>query len=439
MDDKLENEKAVIGAMCCDPDEADAAFTLRPDDFTGKHREIYRVAKDLYGRGVIPDLVALNNELDAIGKLASVGGSAYLSDLVIFVPHVANVGYYVSKVREESHRRRLRSLSMLLNSNCDTMPVKELLASIDGCADVLRGTESKGPEKISVAIGKAFKQMELATLNKGEITGVSTGLPDLDIMLAGLNPGKLYILAGRPGMGKSALALDMARHASRGLDGTPVLFFSHEMPDVELAQRSLCSEGRVDGAVARIGGMTSADFSRLGDAANVLHQSNLWIDDTPVMTAAGIAAKAKAMKKKHGLGLVIIDYLQLLDGEGKRYEIVTEASRRLKLLSKEIDAPVVALCQLNRSLESREDKRPKMSDLRESGALEQDADVILFVYREAIYCECKGNKDCSHDHHRKAEVIVGKQRGGPCGTVHCEYIGEHTTFRPKQGGYHDRT
>jgi replicative DNA helicase len=423
----LDNEKAILGAICLDPDEALDRINLAADDFTGAHREIYRVMLDLHCQGIKPELVALTNELVRIKKLQEVGGVTYLNELMEFSPTAVNVGYYVKQVREKSQRRKIRGIAEAIQQNADKMPVAEILEKIEATIDGIRGKSEGGPKKISEALLKALNVLEARREHKGQIPGAPTGLTPLDRMLGGIQPSKFYIVAGRPGMGKTALAMDIARHV--GKSGKPTLLFSMEMDEAELGERALSSEGKIDNGKMRFGMLEGADFSKLNDAADRLHKSQLWIDDTPVLTASEIRSRAKQIKRKHGIGAVIVDYLQLIDGTGTRYDIVTDASRQLKLLSKEIEAPVIALCQLNRGLENRDDKRPKMADLRESGALEQDADVIMFCYREAIYCDCKGVAECEKNHRRKAQIIIGKHRGGPVGTVNCEYIGEHTTFR----------
>lgn len=423
----LDNEKAILGAICLDPDAALDRINLAENDFTGAHREIYRVMLDLHCQGVKPELVALTNELVRVKKLQEVGGVNYLTELLEYSPTAANVGYYVKQVRERSQRRKLRGIAEAIQQHADSMPVAEVLEKIEATIDGIRGKAESGPKKISEALLKTLNVLEERRKHKGQIPGAPTGLTPLDKMIGGIQANKLYIIAGRPGMGKTALAMDIARHV--GKSGKPALLFSMEMDDAELGERALSSEGKIDNGKLRFGMIEEADFSKLDAAAARLHKSQLWIDDTPVLTASEIRSRAKQIKRKHGLGAVIVDYLQLIDGTGTRYDIVTDASRQLKLLSKEVEAPVIALCQLNRGLENRDDKRPKMADLRESGALEQDADVIMFCYREAVYCDCKGVAECAKDHRRKAQIIIGKQRGGPIGTVDCEYIGEHTTFR----------
>lgn len=430
----LDNEKAILGAICLDPDEAMERVTLSPDDFTGAHREIYRVMLDLQHQSIKPELVALTNELNRIHKLQEVGGVSYLSELLNFSPAASNVGYYVNHVREASQRRKIRGIAESITQHSKDMPVGDLLENIELAIDGIRGRVDNGPKKISEALAKTVEVLEARCKNKGKIPGTPTGLTPLDQMLGGIQANKFYIIAGRPGMGKTALAMDIARHI--GKTGTPALLFSMEMDDAELGERALSSEGKIDNTTMRFGMIDGPDWPKITEAAGRLHKSQLWIDDTPVLTASEIRSRAKQIKRKYGLGVVIVDYLQLIDGKGTRYDIVTDASRQLKLLSKEIGAPVIALCQLNRGLENRDDKRPKMADLRESGALEQDADVIMFCYREAVYCECKGMAECKDNHQRKAQIIIGKHRGGPIGVVECEYIGEHTTFREvKHGQY----
>ena len=266
------------------------------------------------------------------------------------------------------------------------------------------------------------------------MTGVPTGFIDLDEKTAGFQRGDLIIIAGRPSMGKTAFALNIAQYAGiHGEPPQPVAVFSLEMSKEQLVTRLLCCEARVDASRLRTGHLIDSDWDKLMRGASALHDSKIFIDDTPAITVLELRAKSRRLKAEEGIGLIVIDYLQLMRGGASiesRQQEISDISRSLKALAKELNVPVVALSQLNRSLENRPNKRPIMSDLRESGAIEQDADVIMFVYREAVYCDKCKNKEiqCDEDHERDAEIIIGKQRNGPIGTVNLTFMGEFTKF-----------
>ncbi len=278
-----------------------------------------------------------------------------------------------------------------------------------------------------------FKSIEALYERKELVTGVPTGYHDLDKMTAGLQPSDLIIVAGRPSMGKTAFALNVVEYATTHADNSvPAVIFSLEMSKEQLVQRMLCSLAKVDAGRLRTGHLGESDWPKLTMAAGQLADTQIYIDDTPAISVLELRSKARRLKAEHGLGLIIVDYLQLMRGSNpeSRQQEISEISRSLKALAKELELPVVALSQLNRSLESRTDKRPMMADLRESGAIEQDADVIMFVYREAVYCEdCKSReRTCEKGHDKDAEIIIGKQRNGPIGTVHLTFRGEFTRF-----------
>lgn len=278
-----------------------------------------------------------------------------------------------------------------------------------------------------------FKAIEQLYERKELVTGVPTGYVDLDTMTAGLQKGDLLIVAGRPSMGKTAFGLNIIEHATmRAKEPVPAMIFSLEMSKEQLVQRMLCSVSRVDASRLRTGHLGDSDWPKLTNGAGHLSEAQIFIDDTPAISVLELRAKARRLKAEYNLGLVVVDYLQLMQGSNSesRQQEISEISRSLKALAKELSVPIIALSQLNRSLESRTDKRPVMADLRESGAIEQDADVIMFVYREAVYCDACKKRDgsCDKNHANDAEIVVGKQRNGPIGTVHLTFKGEFTRF-----------
>ncbi len=290
---------------------------------------------------------------------------------------------------------------------------------------------------------ETFKNIEKLYQRKELVTGVPTGFTDLDAMTAGMQPSDLVIIAGRPSMGKTAFILNIVENAGlRAEPQVPTLVFSLEMSKEQLVQRMLCSVSRVDASRLRTGHLVDSDWGKLTEGAGKLSDAPIFIDDTPAITVLELRAKARRLKAERNLGMVVVDYLQLMQGHNSesRQQEISEISRSLKALAKELSIPVIALSQLNRSLENRTDKRPIMADLRESGAIEQDADVIMFIYREAVYCEdCKSrDRSCEKGHEKDAEIVIGKQRNGPIGTVHLTFQGQFTRFEnqsKRQEGY----
>lgn len=420
----IDNEKNVISGICNDEDAFDAAAgILTADDFTGRHRVIFGAIESIVSEKVIPELGTLVAQLQKTDSLNSVGGAGYLAEVLSFSPSTANIKFYAKKVRDESIRRQVNQFAdKILNFQG---PSDLLVALVENGAFDFGISESKDPVHISSSIRKVAKNMEKARDNRGSIMGLTTGITGLDSMLNGLQPGKVYLVAGRPAMGKSAFGLDIVR---RNKD-VASLFISMEMENEELAQRAVCSEAKVDSFIVNNGRCDVSHWGQLTSAFGALAGSKIWTQDRPSQTMGQVYSTARKWKRKHGLGLLVVDYLQLVDGKGSEYETIGEASRMFKRIAKELKIPVVVLSQLNRELEKRDDKRPKLSDLRGSGQIEQDADCIIFPYREAIYCDCRGMADtCGKDHWRDAEIIVAKHRGGKVGMIPAKYIGEHTTF-----------
>ncbi len=436
----LEAEMSVLGGILIDNDAINRVLELlQTDDFYREsHRRIFSAMLELSERREPCDLITLTDALTRRGDLDTCGGAGYLATLVDYVPTAANINYYCKIVKEKSVNRHLISVAteIVTKGYEEQGDVNSLLDQAQKALFEI-GENKLRPQYFQVKdiIKGAFSILESLYERKELVTGVPTGFLDLDQMTAGFQPGDLIIIAARPSMGKTALALNIASHASAEVKGEKAasVIFSLEMGKEQLVTRFLSSIARVDASKMRTGHFNDTDWPRLQHAANILHGAPIFIDDTPAISVLELRSKARRLKSEHNIGMIIVDYLQLMRGgdsiENRQQEI-SEISRSLKALAKELHVPVIALSQLNRSLESRGDKRPMMSDLRESGAIEQDADVIMFVYREAVYCEHCKKKDgsCTANHERSAEVIIGKQRNGPIGTVELAFLGEFTRF-----------
>jgi replicative DNA helicase len=435
----IEAEMSVLGGILLDNEAINRTLEiLTPEDlYRENHRKILQAMIDLNDRGEPCDLITLTSILKKKGELEEVGGGAYLATLVDYVPTAANIAYYCKIVKEKGLTRKLISAATEIATRGydGQMEVEELL---DNAQKVIFEISEDKLRPAFFPVGAILKEsirnLELLYERKEHITGVPTGFTDLDEKTAGFQRSDLIIIAGRPSMGKTAFALNIAENAALHSDQRhPVAIFSLEMSKEQLVTRLLCSESRVDASRVRTGHFQENDWPKLIKAASALHDARIFIDDTPAISVLEMRAKCRRLKAEHDVGLIIVDYLQLMRGgvspESRQQEI-SEISRSLKALAKELNVPVVALSQLNRGLESRTDKRPMMSDLRESGAIEQDADLIMFVYREAVYCEKCKNRDlnCEENHERNAEIIIGKQRNGPIGTVNLTFMGEHTRF-----------
>ncbi|MEZ4337260.1 MAG: replicative DNA helicase [Sandaracinaceae bacterium] len=427
----LDAERAVLGGILLDNAAlASASEILEPDDFYGRANALLFAAMLELGRKGAPvDLITLRAWLVDRGTLQKAGGDEHLVGLTETIPTVENIAHHANIVRDKSVVRRLIQ-------SCHEIAAKgygdygEVEEFIDGAEkqifDVTKQKSASPYEHIKDVVIRTFEQVTEAAERKEKITGLPTGFAKLDKMTAGLKAGELIVIAGRPGMGKTAVAMNIGVHACATRQ-TPVVVFNLEMAKEELAKRLLCSEARVDGGRLRTGMLSRDDWTRLTSAAGTLTNMPLFIDDTPAITVMELRGKARRLLSEHGLGLIIVDYLQLMRAGTKvesREKEVSEISRSLKALAKELSVPVIALSQLNRGVETRsgKDKRPQLADLRESGAIEQDADVILFVFREEFY-----NRD-DPDLRGIAELIIGKQRAGPVGTVKCRFFHEYTRF-----------
>jgi replicative DNA helicase len=406
--------------------------SLRAEDFYREsHRKIFRAMIELSDRSEPVDIITLSEVLKNRGELEAVGGSAYLASLNDFVPTAANISYYARIVREKS------ILRYLINAATDIATkgfegqgnVEELLDSAEKAIFDITEQRIKGSfVKVGDMMKDSIKMVEKLFERKTMITGVPTGFKDLDTKTAGLQPADLIIVAARPGMGKTAFSLNIASHAA--FAGHGVAIFSLEMAKEQLALRLLCSEARVDNSKVRTGYLSDRDFPKLATAAGRLHDALIYIDDTPAISVLELRAKARRMARDRDkkLALIIIDYLQLMRGSGaaqNREQEISEISRSLKALAKELNVPVLAISQLNRRVEDRNDKTPQLSDLRESGAIEQDADVIAFIYREAAY------NPKSDDN--TATITIAKQRNGPIGDLNLTFLREFTRFEDYTG------
>lgn len=433
----LEAEMSILGAILLDNDAINRVLEiLIPEDFYREsHRKILRAMIELNDRREPSDLVTLSMMLKKNGELEEIGGGAYLATLVDYVPTAAHVAYYCKIVKEKAITRKLISAAteIVTQSYDDQCELEQTLDNAQKVIfDISENKLKPAFFPVSAILKDTIKNIEMLYEKKEHVTGVPTGFIDLDEKTAGLQSGDLLIIAGRPSMGKTAFALNVAQYAAVDA-GTPVAVFSLEMSKEQLVTRLLCAQSKVDASRLRTGHLIEGDWNRLLKGASTLHSSKIFIDDTPAISVLELRAKSRRMKAEHNIGLIVIDYLQLMrgrDGSDSRQQEISEISRSLKALAKELEVPVIALSQLNRGLENRTDKRPMMSDLRESGAIEQDADVIMFVYREAVYCEKCKNKEmtCDEGHERNAEIIIGKQRNGPIGTVNLVFMGEHTKF-----------
>ena len=403
--------------------------TLDGDDFySSTHKRIFQSIIDLTDRNEPADLITLSSLLKDRSQLDAVGGAAYVGSLVDAVPSAANISYYSKIVKEKSVLRKLISATTGILSR-----TYEDATDIDGIIDeaeyaIFQISENKIRQSFSPIreiIKDSFRTIERLFEKKSLITGVSTGFEELDRMTSGFQRSDLIIIAGRPSMGKTAFALNIAQHASIEMD-VPVAVFPLEMSKEQLAMRMLSSEARVDAQRLRKGFLGETDWPRLTTAAGALSEAKLFIDDTAAITVLEMKAKARRLKAERGLGLVVLDYLQLMRGRDQspsREQEISEISRSLKALAKELSVPVVALSQLNRQVEARSDRRPQMADLRESGAIEQDADVILFIYRDEVYNRSEDNPEKGI-----AEIIIGKQRNGPTGKIKLAFLKEFTRF-----------
>ena len=424
-----EAEQAVIGSMLTDKEAIISAIELlKIDDFYREDNKIiYEAILNLYNRAEPVDIITLKSELSSMGKLDSVGGLEYLADLPEKVPTTSNVEKYIKIVEEKALMRNLiKTANDIIKLGYDeTQDANVLLDQAEKkIFDTVQAKNQKGYVSIKDILVDTFVELEQLYNQKKHITGVPSGFTDLDYKTAGFHNSDLILVAARPAMGKSAFALNIASYAATKAK-VPVAIFSLEMAKEQMGNRLLCSEAMVDSNKVKTGKMDDEDWEKLAYASGVLSESKIFIDDTPGITIMEIRAKCRKLKLEQDIGLVVVDYLQLVAGSGKRganrEQEIAEISRSLKILAKEINVPVIALSQLSRAVEQRPDHRPMLADLRESGSIEQDADMVLFLYRDEVY-----NKET--DRPGIAEVIIGKHRSGSLGTIDLTWMGNYTKF-----------
>ena len=424
----IDAEQAVLGSMLTDKDAVNAAIeTLKEDAFYREdNRAIYQAIVNLYSKSEPIDIITLKDELESMDKFEQVGGFEYLASLPDKVPTTANVQKYIKIVEEKSILRNLiKTANEIIELGYD--PAEDVEDIMDGAEkkifDLMQSKNQKGYTPIKDVLVESFTKLEELYNRKQHITGVPTGFAELDYKTAGLHGSELILIAARPAMGKTAFALNLATNAAlRG--NAPVAIFSLEMSKDQLVNRILCSEAMVDSNKVRTGKLGEDDWVKLAGAIGPLSEAEIYIDDTPGISVTEIRTKCRKLSIDKGIGLVVIDYLQLVQGSkraGSREQEIAEISRSLKILAKEINVPVIALSQLSRAVEQRPDHRPMLSDLRESGSIEQDADIVMFLYRDDYYNKESEKKDI-------AEVIIAKQRGGQTGTVELLWMGQYTKF-----------
>jgi replicative DNA helicase len=428
----LEAEMAVLGAILQEKEALYRAMEmLRPEHFyRPAHQQVFRACIELFQRNETADLITLSDALRRQKQLEAVGGEVYLTALHDSVGTAANVAYYARIVKEKFvFRELIRSATQIVEeASGEGAGADELLDQAERrIFEIAQDRIARGFQPLSAILKGTFEEIERLYDRKAMVTGVPTGFPEFDQMTGGLQLSDLVIVAGRPGMGKSSFALNVAAHASL-VEGLAVGVFSLEMSSSMVTQRLLCAEARVEAYRVRTGRLRADDWTPLTSAASRLHDAKIWIDDSPSMSILELRAKARRLKAQQHLDLLIIDYLQLLRGPSRpesRQQEVADICRSLKSLAKELHVPVVALSQLSRAVEARDKKRPQLADLRESGAIEQDADLVAFIYRPGYYEELRDPEEA-----RLAEVIIGKQRNGPTGTLKLSYLWEYMRFEP---------
>lgn len=426
----LEAEESILSSILIDNNTLfEVLEILSPEDFyRSAHQKIFSAIAELFYRNEPIDLVTLTNILREQGRLEEIGGAAYLASLVDTVPLAVNAQHYAKIVHDKSCLRRLIEKTNTITKRCfeDRGDVENIIDFAE--SSIFEISENKIKPAfypLKTIIEDNIDLLEERQGNKALVTGVATGYTKIDELTSGLQKSDLVIIAGRPGMGKTAFALNIAKHAAV-VHNIPVAIFSLEMSKDQLSLRLLSSEAKIDSSRLRRGFITQEDWIKITDAAGTLSQSPVFIDDSPSISALEIRAKSRRLKMDKNIGLIIIDYIQLMKGRvaAERRDLeISEISRSLKALAKELDLPVIALSQLNRKLEERSDKRPQLADLRESGALEQDADVVAFIYRDELY-----NRDENNPNKGKAEILVAKQRNGPTGSAILTFLEKYTSF-----------
>lgn len=421
-------EQAILGSMLVDKDAVNSAVeVLKADDFYREdNKEIYSAMLEVYGTGRQIDMITLKEQLKLRGTLEKVGDVSYIATLIDNVPTTSNVESYVKIVEEKSTLRKLIKVAndIIKLGYSQTEEVDTIIEQTEKKVfDVLQDRNSKGYESIKQVLITVFDELEDMYQNKRKMSGIESGFIDLDSKISGLNPSDLLIVAARPAMGKTAFVLNIATHVAKNVN-VPVLMFSLEMSADQMVKRIVACEAEIDSTKLKNADLNSEDWLKLGEASGKLSDIPLYIDDTPGLSSTELRAKCRKAKLEKGVGLIIIDYLQLMESKNKsssRQQEISEISRSLKVLAKELKVPVIALSQLSRATESRTDHRPMLSDLRESGAIEQDADIVMFLHREDYYNPETEKKNI-------AEVILAKNRSGSIGTVELAWLGQYTKF-----------
>lgn len=425
----IEAEQAVLGAIFLEPSAlTTASEMLIPEDFyRASHQKIFEFMLKLNDKGKAVDLITVTEELAAAKILEDTGGVPYLSELAASVPTAANIEYYAKIVEEKSILRRLIRTATTIASDGYTREdeVEALLGEAEKSILEVSGRKNVSAfHNIKDVLVRTYDNIEVMNNRAGEITGIATGFSELDRMTAGFQRNDLIIVGARPSVGKTAFALNIAQNVATK-SGENIAIFSLEMGAEQLVMRMLCAEGNIDAQRLRTGTLTDEDWGKLTMAMGSLSNAGIFIDDTPGVRITDIRSKCRRLKQEHGLGMILIDYLQLILGSGRagenRQQEVSEISRSLKALARELKVPVIALSQLSRGVEQRQDKRPMMSDIRESGSIEQDADVIAFLYRDDYYDRESESKNI-------IEIIIAKQRNGPTGTVSLAFVKEYNKF-----------
>ncbi|HIW83584.1 MAG TPA: replicative DNA helicase [Candidatus Dorea gallistercoris] len=430
MPHSVEAEQSVVGAMLMDKDAILTASELvsGQDFYQSAYGVIFDSMVELFNEGKPVDLVTLQDRLKEKDVPPEISSLEFVRDLVAAVPTSANVKYYAQIVADKSMLRRLIKLNDQISNACyaGNEPLPAILEMTEKSVFELLQRRNLGEyTPIKQVVLNALDRIEKASQNKGKVTGIPTGFTDLDYKLSGLQPSDLVLVAARPSMGKTAFVLNIAQYVAFKREKS-VAVFSLEMSKEQLVNRLFALESQVDSQALRTGNLKDSDWEKLIEGAGIIGKSNLIIDDTPGISVSELRSKCRKYKLEHDIQLIIIDYLQLMTGSVGRHsesrqQEISEISRSLKALARELNVPVVALSQLSRAVESRPDKRPMLSDLRESGAIEQDADVVMFIYRDEYY-----NKDTEFK--KQAEIIIAKQRNGPVGTVHLAWLADYTKF-----------
>ena len=430
-----EAEQAVLSSMFIDREAVSVAMeVLKGDDFyRPDNRAVFEAALELFAKGEPIDIITVKNRLEEKGIFEQVGGIGYISQIASSVGSSVNIRNYAKIVKDKAVLRTLIKTTGEITQQCydGTESINHILDNAEqGIFNIMEGRSSSGIFHIKDVAVSAFERIEDIYKNKGKLTGVPSGFADFDAKTAGLQPSDLILLAARPSMGKTAFALNIAQNAAIRAN-VPVAIFSLEMSKEQLVNRMLCSEAMIDAQKLRTGELNEDDWPKLIQAIGPLSQADIYIDDTPGVSPMDIRAKCRKLKLEKGVGLILIDYLQLMSSDSKtdsRQQEISEISRSLKAIAREMNAPVVALSQLSRACESRTDHRPMLSDLRESGAIEQDADVVAFLYRDEYYFPDTEKKN-------QAELIIAKQRNGPTGTVDLMWLGQYTKFANMMKNY----